>query len=370
MIVQALWAVVGAGLALHIGSALIVAARQQGRRPATQTNPARPFVSLLRTVRELGPFEAETLASSFTQTYPAYEVVFCAEQESDPAVAVVRALIARHPQVPARLLVGAERIGVNPKLNNLAKGLRDARAGVIAAVDSNLMLSPGFLGQMVGRLGPGVGVVSSPPLGTRPGNFWGAVECAFLNTNALRWQLAADSLGGGFVHGKAMCFPRALIDAAGGVEALAGELGEDVAMTKAARREGLGVALLAQPEAQPIGRRSFAETWGRQLRWSQVRQAGYPALFAMEPAQGPFLPAAAVAGLVAQGGAPGWGFALLALAWYGTEWGLAALAGWPRGLRDLAAMPIRDAMLPAVWLATFGRREMRWNGREMELRKR
>ena len=36
--------------------------------------------------------------------------------------AIAQRLIAAHPEIPARLLVGADRISGNPKLNNLVKG--------------------------------------------------------------------------------------------------------------------------------------------------------------------------------------------------------------------------------------------------------
>ncbi len=39
----------------------------------------------------------------------------------------MRRLIAAHPEVPARLLVGSDHISSNPKLNNIVKGWHAAR---------------------------------------------------------------------------------------------------------------------------------------------------------------------------------------------------------------------------------------------------
>ena len=44
----------------------------------------------------------------------------------DPTCPLVARLIAEHPAVPARLLIGDERISANPKLNNVLKGWRAA----------------------------------------------------------------------------------------------------------------------------------------------------------------------------------------------------------------------------------------------------
>lgn len=42
--------------------------------------------------------------------------------------------------------------------------------------------------------------------------------------------------------------------------------------------------------------------------------------------------------------------------WCGSESGLARSAGWPASWRDIAAMAVRDALLPAIRVATFARR--------------
>jgi len=82
----------------------------------------QPRVSLLRPVCGRDDFDHETLASSFLQDYPNYEIIFCAPSEKDPSVALVRQLIAEHPNVAARLLIGLDQVTGNPKLNNLWKG--------------------------------------------------------------------------------------------------------------------------------------------------------------------------------------------------------------------------------------------------------
>ena len=78
----------------------------------------------------------------------------------------------------------------------------------MALTDSNLLLPPDYLRRLMAEVRPGVAAVSAPALGARPGNFWGAVECAFLNTNQARWQLAGDTLGISFAQGKTLFLHR------------------------------------------------------------------------------------------------------------------------------------------------------------------
>jgi len=362
MLTTILVAVLALGLGLHLATTALAARR---RRPRKSGDKARPFVSLVRPVCGIDTFDRETLGSSFIQDYPDYEVIFCAASQEDPAVGLVRELAAAHPEVKSEVLVGETPLSANPKLNNLAKGLDAAKGDIVVMTDSNLLLPADYLAILDDTWTPDTGLVSAPAYGDRPGNFWGAVECAFLNGNQDRWQLAADAIGLGFAQGKTLAWRRDVLEAGGGLAALGRNLAEDVASTKLVRAQGLRVRLPARLFPQPIGKRDARAVWDRQLRWSRVRRDGFPALFALEIAQGPLLPAAALCVLVATGAAPLWSLAGFAGVWYGAEWALARTMGWPAGPRDLAAMITRDALLAPLWLTTFRSRSFTWRGTAM-----
>lgn len=344
--------------ALHAATAALCLWRLA--RPAGPPQP-RPFVSLLRPVCGLDPLDAATLGSSFGLDYPGFEILFCAAREDDPAVPLLRGLIARHPQVQARVLTGGGRPTANPKLNNLAKGWAAARGGLVVMADANLLLPPDYLDQLAAAMVPGTGLVTAPPAGIAPEGLWGAVEAAFLNGFQARWQLAADCVGLGFAQGKTLMWRREVLERAGGLPALGRDLAEDVAATKAVRAQGLRVRLAPRPFGQPIGRRRLRAVWDRQLRWSRVRRDGFPALFVLEILLGPWAPAL---GLVLLGGAA-WLPLLLAL-WYGAEWAVTRAYGWPSRALDLLAAVLRDLSLPALWLAAWARRGISWRGTDME----
>lgn len=362
-----------AALSLSVASVLLASqyvtsglfSRRLIKQPPQAGAIGQPRISLIRPVCGLDAFDAETLASSFTQDYPDYEIIFCAPTEGDLAVPVVRALIAQHPHVAARLLIGLDYVTGNPKLNNLWKGWHASDAAWICMSDSNLLLPADYLSQLVAAWTPGTGLVSSPPVGTRPEGIGGHLECAFLNSYQARIQFASDSAGQGYAQGKTLFWNRAMLDAAGGIQALGRHLAEDVTATKIVRGSGKHVRLTPLPFAQPIGRRSLQQVWDRQLRWSRVRRDGFPALFAGEFINGAVLSTvlfALAAGLL--GWSPLLTLAFVAL-WYLPEVALMRWAGWPFGRMAIAALPLRDLMIPAIWIGTFAKRGIAWRGNEM-----
>ncbi|WGV15552.1 ceramide glucosyltransferase [Fuscovulum ytuae] len=343
--------------AMHLLSCLLVA-RRKGRVDGAVDRTV--FVTLLRPVCGVDRFDETTLETSFHLHWPRYEVIFCAGHEDDPAIPLVRALIARNPNIPARLLIGEDRVSGNPKLNNLVKGWRAAAGDRVVMADSNLLLPPDYIDRLMAVDAADVGLVTSPPIGTMAEGFWGALEIAFLNGNQARLQLAADELGHGFAQGKTLMWAPAFLDAHGGLRALGRNLAEDVAATKLVRNAGRHVRLTHLPFAQPIGRRDLRTVWGRQLRWSKVRRDGFAALFLAEPLNGALFPV--LAATVAVGP---WGGAVVATLFYGSELIFCRVMGWPVRPLSLLAMVLRDAMIPVLWLATFRGRGIVWRGTTM-----
>ena len=97
-----------------------------------------------------------------------------------------------------------------------------------------------------------------------------------------------------------MLWRRADLERAGGIETLAKEVAEDAASTKVVRGAGLKVRLVDDPFAQPLGHRTAAEVWNRQLRWARLRRASFLPFFLPEALSGAVLPMLALA-IVAHG---------------------------------------------------------------------
>lgn len=67
-----------------------------------------PGVSILRPLKGLDPQLEECLDSAFRQNYPQFEILLSVADDRDPAADVAKALIARYPNVTAKLIIGME----------------------------------------------------------------------------------------------------------------------------------------------------------------------------------------------------------------------------------------------------------------------
>jgi ceramide glucosyltransferase len=350
-------------LGIHVSSVALAAGRCRTGIPDRAPPPHLPPISIVQPLCGVEPYSRETLASIFAVDYPEYEILFCIADAADPIAPLVRGFIADHPEIPARLLVGADRVGVNPKLNNVVKGWRTARHDWIVMADSNVLMPPDYLKRLISRWQPDSGIVCSPPIGERPENFAAHIECAFLNTYQARWQYAGECVGFGFAQGKTMLYRRDVIEAGGGIEALGAEIAEDAASTKLIRRQGLHAHLIDRPFAQPIGPRRLRAVWMRQLRWSRLRRTTFPVCFTSE-----IITSSVFTLLAAAIAAPEFHLAassavlLAALVWYSSEAALAIVAGWPLGRWTPIAWLVRDLVLPWLWVQGWAGGQVEWRG--------
>ena len=355
--------------AIHLISAALALSRFASVSSKTRCPAAGP-VSIIRPICGLDHFDELTLRSTFELAARNYEVIFCAAREGDAAVPLVRRLIDDYPHISARLLIGDERPTSNPKLNNIVKGWAAARYPWIVIADNNVLMPQHYLDDLFASFGPGAGLVCSPPIGSRPMGFWAEVECAFLNGYQARWQYAADTIGFGFAQGKSMLWRRDILDDAGGIEALGVEIAEDAAATKVVRARGLDVRLVDRPFEQPLGPRSLAQVWNRQVRWARLRRATFPAFYVPELLTGSALPiASGVFAAQAFGYEPLSVLSCLMLLWFGTEALLARAAGWHIGIFSPLAWILRDLLLPVLWLEGWSGNKFVWRGNDMSVSK-
>ena len=332
--------------------------------------PAAPPVSVVRPLCGLDNFCEETLESSFRLDYPAYEIIFCVARTYDPVVPLAERLIAKHPERAARLIVGDEKVSANPKLNNCVRGWDAARSDWIVLADANVLMPKDYIQRLLLSWRHRTGLLCSMPLGSRPGNLWAELECAFLNTFEARWQYCAEAMGWGFAQGKSMLWRREILDKAGGIRALAAEIIEDAAATKIVRQQGLTVNLvIGGPFEQPLGNRTASEVWLRQARWARTRRKTFPLFYAPEIFAGAALPclAAAYAALHFHASVTAALLCVL-LAWYVPEILLAKALKWHVSWVTPMVFVLRDVMLPILYVDAWCTNHFVWRGHEMTVR--
>ena len=353
--------------AVQITSIAIAIARLR-RSASDKRSFNHPPVSLVRPLCGIDNYAAETLRSTFELDYPCYEILFCVASAKDPALPLVKSLIATYPKAAVRLLIGDDRVSTNPKLNNVVKGWRAAAHQWIVIADSNVLMPPDYIQRLFASWRDDTGLVASPPIGSHPQGFWAEIECTFLNTYQARWQYIVDSFGKGFAQGKTMLWRRADLERAGGIAALGKEVAEDAAATKIVRDAGLKVRLIDRPLAQPLGHRGAREVWNRQLRWARLRRASFLLYFLPEILSGGLLPMIIVGVLAKAFGLPlALCLASFGTLWYGSEMLLAAVAGWHVSPLYPIYGFVRDLILPALFVGALRGSAFVWRGNQMRV---
>lgn len=350
---------------------LWLARRRAPAATATQEGDGRdrPGISVIKPVKGAEAGLEECLLSCFQLTYPRFELLFCAADSEDPAIPIVKALIARHPRVRAKLHVGAVDLGLNPKANNMAKSYEDARYDWILVSDSNVRLQPDLLQTMEAEFDESVGVLTSVVVGVEARSWAGRLEAAFLNSYYARWMALAERCNVPCVIGKAMLFRRSQADRFGGLRALSRYLAEDYMAGKAMALLGLSTRICSRPAVQPIGALSFRAFWSRHLRWGRIRRSQAPQAHALE-----ILASAVPTGALgayglqeAFGVSFAWAWAAHVLVWGACDAvQMRALSG-RYGWRDPAAWLARELLAVPLWLHAVSGRTVVWRGRKLKL---
>jgi len=351
------WACSALLLLLSVTAALIhpwlVAMRGSSRE--------QPPVSLVLPVKMLDQGFERAQESALAQTYPQLEALASATETESPAIAAMRDIFARHPQIESRILHSTARFAASPKVDNLFAPFNAARNDVIFMKDSNIVLEPDDLSETMRHLKPGVGMVCAIPYAARPENFGALVEAAIMNGPHQRMLFAASALGGGFGVGKIMLFRRSDFLRAGGFAAIAHTVGEDNATAKALGRIKLRTVFSHRLVRQELGERDLRDVYNRQLRWSVVRRDDEILSFLAEPfCQALPAFAAAAIGSPLVGVAPTTALTVTFCLWLSSETLLSFAKGWKVTWAAPAIFLAREALMFAVWLHAWTATKVVW----------
>lgn len=111
------------------------------RKSAVEIASRLPKVSILKPLMGIDTNLAGNLETFFTMDYPrqSYEILFCVETEEDPVVGLCESLIEKYQgEVDARLFIGGEQVGVNPKINNMEPGYRESKYELVMISDAGI----------------------------------------------------------------------------------------------------------------------------------------------------------------------------------------------------------------------------------------
>lgn len=359
----------GICLGLHLFSFLVVLIRCYWKPKGTFGDGHDQKVTILRPVCNLEYGLERTLTSTFELKHPNYEIIFCVADKNDPAIPLIKTLMARYNNIESTLLIGNDPISDNPKLNNLVKGWKKSAYPWVVMTDSNVLMPTTYLADIFSRWTKNTGLVASPPLGIEPKNFFANLEAAFLNSYQARWQLTSDTIGNGFAQGKTLFWYRDILNRAGGIEALTCDLAEDAAATKVIRQNGLKIRLTPMPFAQPLGKKTWKSIWTRQTRWAKLRRVSFPPFFYMEILSGVIFPALCLTCAYCLNIIPFSVILFYFVFWYLIEFLVTSVVGWPFSFQQAFAQITRDLLLPVLWFSAFSKRGYQWQGHNVNMKK-
>jgi len=219
----------GAFTALFFAAAALIGSRRlraARRRPAESPLPPVTIIKPLKGGE--GGALYENLASFCRLDYPCVQFLFCLQSPEDPALAVVSRLRKEFPDADIDVVVSKNRIGFNPKVNNMANAYPFAKFDFLLMSDADVLVEPAFLRRMAAPFSdPGVGLVTSFYEAGGARGLWGQLETLSVNVNFLPQALMAAALGMRFAMGAAMMVRRSAFDATGAFENLADHIADD-----------------------------------------------------------------------------------------------------------------------------------------------
>jgi ceramide glucosyltransferase len=285
---------------------------------------------------------------------------------------LVRRIMAEFPDRKIRLLVGAEELGGNRKVNKLARLAREAQHEILVLSDGDVRVGPRYLREVVASFAEGqTGAVTSLYRGVAENNLYAELEAVGASSDFFAGVLMANWVEGvRFALGASIATTKGWLAKIGGFEAIAGMLADDYELGLRIANAG-GIVLLSR---EPVWTMYPAQTarsfWDHQVRWSRTVRLCRPASYAgLIFTHG--LPWAILAAIVAPG-------ATIAASYIGAYLVLRVLMAWAVGVwgvgdevlrRKLWLVPLRDAIHFVVWLSGLTSNRIRWNGVEYTIRR-
>jgi len=232
--------------------------------------PAPVPVSVLVPLCGSEPGLADRLRALRDQNYPGpFEIICGSLDPDDPAVGIVREVIAETGDGRIVCHVDSHTVGQNLKVANIANIAKHARHEMLVLIDSDIEVGAKYLSGVVAELQrPGVGAVTCLFYGIDQGDIWSRLAAMSANVHFLPNVVAGLALGlARPCFGATIALTRDTLRRIGGFAAFADQLWDDYAIGDAIRAAGYTVAVA--PFA--VGH-VHTEASAQHLAASQVRQ--------------------------------------------------------------------------------------------------
>ena len=323
-------------------------------------------ISILKPLRGLDHGLREALESFASQDYPQFEMLFAVADADDPAIPVIRDVMAAHPDVPSRLLVTDADLP-NRKVAKMAAMEDVARHPIVLISDGDIQVPQGYLKAVAAEIKrPGVGLVTAL-YRARSDTFAGRWEALGISTDFSPSALVGRLIGvSEFAFGSTMALRRELLQTIGGCRALGNYIADDYHLGRLVRERGLRIGLLQEPVETSLTAEAWGEIWRHQLRWARTIRASRPDGYAGLPVTNASLWAVLLLAT------PYWvgGVALLGLRIAAGAWLAKAVLKDPSPPALFLLQPFRDLWAFAIWIRGITGSTVEWRGQRIVLNRR
>ena len=339
-------------------------------RDLRPNNDFLPPVSCLKPIKGLDEDAYENYASFCRQDYPEYEIVFCVDP-GDPALPVLEKLIRDFPECQIRLLFGSGRNAINDKVGRLVRLTTEARYDMFVITDGDVRVRPDYLRTVVSPFrNSKVGAATCLYVSTKETNLVQELQSIgmisdFFAPVMVAWQL--DDLKVTF--GQSIITTRQAVASYGGYPVIEDRPADDVYAGRLVAEQGYEVRLLPYIVQSVADFNTMSDLLHKRTRWMTVQRLMRPwghlgLIFTFG------LPWALLAVAVhptratALGYLGGYALFRVLITWTIGVWGMKQRGLW----KKMPLIPLWDAMAFGMWLASFGRRTIRWRGVDYFLR--
>jgi len=285
--------------------------------------------------------------------------------EDDPAVPLLKKLVAEFPGRRIRILWGSGRNAINDKVARLVRLSQEAAHDIFVITDGDIRVRPNYLRTVVAPFrDPKIGGGTCLYLSTRETSLLQEIQSIGMISDFFAGIMVAWQLDGvKFTFGQTILARRKAIEGFGGYQEIENRPADDLLVGRLIAEQGYRVELLPYIVETVADFATLKDLLYKRVRWMTVMRLMRP--------WGHF-------GLIFTWGLP---WALFACAIHPTAPIFAAYLGgyallrliltWALGIHGMKApglwkklplIPIWDAMAFGIWLASFTRQTIRWRG--------
>jgi len=223
----------------------------------------------------------ENLLSFFKQDYPVFQILFGVSSGDDPAIDIVRDLMAQFPAVEADLIINQHSNGENPKVSNLINMDQMAKHNLLIISDSDMIVEADYISRIVaGFENTTVGLVTCLYKGTPAPGLASHLGAMFIS----QWFTPSALIPATFgkmqnCFGATMALKRSVLNEIGGLQALVGNLADDYTLGRLVREAGYDIHLAPVIVENVVLEASVKSLILHELRWARTIRAVEPAGF-------------------------------------------------------------------------------------------